>query len=123
MTVLALDHINITGPMPLLERCRTFYVETLGMHDGPRPPFRSRGFWIYAGDAPLVHLTEQPAGGSNDSAFDHAAFACSGADAVIARLEAQNVAFRLTRVPESQAVQIFLHDPAGVRLELNFANG
>jgi catechol 2,3-dioxygenase-like lactoylglutathione lyase family enzyme len=123
MPVTHIDHINIAGSFALLEACRAFYVDVLGLRDGERPPFRSRGFWLYAGGSPVVHLTEsdrEPHAAA--TSFDHFAFACEDADEMRARLQQRGVAFEADEVPETGAVQFFLRDPAGVALELNFAD-
>jgi catechol 2,3-dioxygenase-like lactoylglutathione lyase family enzyme len=121
MRVLGLDHVNIAGSATLIDRCRTFYVEVLGLSDGPRPPFRSRGFWLYAGDRPVVHLTvkEHDATGAA-TAFDHFAFTCDGLDDAMARLRERGIAFELDPARDTKAAQLFVTDPAGVSLELNF---
>ena len=41
MAAIGLDHYNIRAPSPLLEELRDFYVSTVGLRVGPRPPFRS----------------------------------------------------------------------------------
>ncbi|HWW61067.1 MAG TPA: VOC family protein [Thermoanaerobaculia bacterium] len=120
MRVLAIDHINIAGPSDLIARCRTFYTEILGLIDGHRPPFRSRGFWLYAGDQPVVHLTENDRNGAQSGPFNHFAFACEGIDDAIARLEAHAIPFERDDVPATRQTQLFLKDPAGISLELNF---
>ncbi len=124
MHVAGLDHINIAGSYELLERCRTFYVDVIGLTDGPRPGFRRRGFWLYAGGHPIVHLSEDdsapPAGGR--TAFNHFALRCEGFDGTIERLRRLGIAFTGDRVPGSDTAQLFLEDPAGVSLELNFTS-
>lgn len=121
MPIATLDHINIAAPWPTLERCRRFYVDVLGLDDGFRPPFRSRGFWLYVGERPLVHLVEGDREVGPTGAFNHFAFACSDLEATLARLRAHGVAFEETIVPATGATQLFLRDPAGVEIELNFA--
>jgi catechol 2,3-dioxygenase-like lactoylglutathione lyase family enzyme len=122
MNVLRIDHINIAGSAELLARCRAFYVDVLGLTDGHRPPFRSRGFWLYADDAPIVHLTERDAGATpHEGPFSHYAFACEGLDEMTARLHAHAIEFTTDYVPATNQTQLFLHDPAGIPLELNFA--
>lgn len=119
MSVRALHHVNIQGDPALIAECRAFYVEALGLRDGFRPPFRRPGHWLYAGNAAVVHLLEtepRPSG----AALDHVAFACDDVDATIARLDALGIAYELDRVPGSGEAQIFLRDPAGVGVELNF---
>jgi len=123
MSVSGIDHFNITTSEAIIERCRAFYVEVLGLREGPRPPFRSRGFWLYAGKNPIVHLTISDADRPAPSAapLDHIALACSGLDEMLARLAQHAIAYEIDRVPDSNVAQIFLRDPAGVALELNFA--
>lgn len=117
-----IEHINITGPWELLEAVKTFYVEALGLHEGFRPPVSSRGYWLYSDDVPVVHLNEQEGRSAPPPAnyFDHVAFACSDLEAVIARLEHCNVEHRVHHYPEVNFTQIFLRDPAGTGIELNF---
>src|SRR4051794_34886299 len=113
MSITGIDHINIGAPMDTLERCVRFYVDVLGLSEGYRPPFTSRGFWLYAAGAPIVHLTEKdvsvtaPAG-----AFNHIALACEHLESMEARLRAHGVPFTMDRVPMTGQVQIFLQDPA-----------
>jgi catechol 2,3-dioxygenase-like lactoylglutathione lyase family enzyme len=52
--------------------------------------------------------------------FDHIAFAATDIEGVRARLKAKNVKFREQIVPRTGAAQIFLYDPDGVGVELNF---
>lgn len=120
MRVLGLNHVNIAGPLALLERCRDFYVEILGMTDGPRPRFRSRGFWLYAGDQPVIHLSERDRETTGTSALDHFAFTCEGLEEMMARLREHDIEFELDPPREGKRAQLFLEDPAGVSLELNF---
>lgn len=125
MFVSGIDHINIAGSRELIARCRTFYVELLGLTDGSRPPFRSRGFWLYAGEHPIVHLSERDIHDVDAPAnpFNHFALSCRGVEAAIERLQRHGIAFSIDRVPDSHRVQLFLHDPAGIGVELNFPNG
>jgi glyoxylase I family protein len=122
MTIANLDHVNINAPRTVIEECRTFYVEVLGMYEGERPPFRSEGYWLYAGGQPLVHLTVaamRPIVSSGRTP-DHVAFACEDFDATVATLRAKGVTFRVTEVPLTGQRQVFLQDPAGVGIELGF---
>jgi catechol 2,3-dioxygenase-like lactoylglutathione lyase family enzyme len=120
MRVLGLDHVNIAGPIELLERVRAFYIDVLGLVDGPRPQFRRRGFWLYAGNLPIVHLSEKSTEATGASALDHFSFTCEGLDDMIARLGARGIAFELDPAREGKRAQIFVTDPAGVSVELNF---
>ena len=59
---MQLDHINIRAPRDLIEQVKDFYGELLGMVEGPRPDFDSEGYWLYAGEKALIHLSVSPDG-------------------------------------------------------------
>jgi hypothetical protein len=52
--------------------------------------------------------------------FDHIAFAASNYAGVRRKLKTRKVKFRENIVPRTGAMQIFLYDPDGVGVELNF---
>jgi catechol 2,3-dioxygenase-like lactoylglutathione lyase family enzyme len=123
--VLGFSHYNLRAPRPMLDRLRDFYVEVVGLQAGPRPPFRSFGYWLYAGGEPVLHLSETGPGESRTAAggsttFDHAAFLCSDLAATESRLAAQGIAFERAEVPTTGIVQLFFSDPAGNGVELGF---
>lgn len=128
MNVEGLNHFNITAPRELLERVRDFYVEALGLVVGDRPAFMREGFWLYAGREPVVHLTacgdDDPRAGSarGPGFFDHVAFKCTGLAGCIQSLRRSGIAYELAEVPSLRQVQLFLRDPAGVGVELNFVD-
>jgi catechol 2,3-dioxygenase-like lactoylglutathione lyase family enzyme len=119
MSLRGLDHVTVNCAD--LERSRAFYVETLGMTDGERPPFPFPGAWLYLGGRPVVHLV----GGAGQhaqstGAFDHVAFEAEDFAAMRARLVASGIAFRETDFAAIGLKQLFLPDPDGVNVELNF---
>ena len=119
MRVRKLDHYNIAAPAGVIEDCRRFYADVLGLTVGHRPPFRSTGFWLYADDAPIIHLVVR----SNErppAAADHIAFACEDYQSAVELLRRHGIAFEEDDVPLTSQRQIFLTDPAGVHVELNF---
>ena len=122
MAMGALQHINIRCADA--ERSRDFYVKIMGLTEGPRPPFASRGHWLYRGKDPIVHLVQKPADepirGPGTGELDHIAFSGHGLDAFKAVLTAASVPFREAVVPRDQTIQVFVRDPDGVQLELNF---
>lgn len=126
MAVHRLDHVNLRASRPLMAALQAFYVEVVGLAPGPRPPFGSEGAWLYADGHPIVHLSLERDGQARDPdarpVIDHVAFACSGRAAVEARLAARGIAFRRAVVPERAQVQLFLLDPAGNGVELDFAD-
>lgn len=125
MTIHGLAHVNFRASEAMIARVREFYVDVVGLSEGPRPPFRSRGYWLYAGDHDLMHLTIDPAMSGDTPAgtgwLDHFAFAASDLDGTLARLDAANVTYDVDRVPSSGEAQVFFRDPAGMAIELNFA--
>lgn len=124
MGVRGLNHFNITASADLIGRVKDFYVELLGLRVGERPGFRREGFWLYAGAEPLVHLTTEDGGDERAanarSTFDHVAFSCEGLREFVGRLERAGVEYEADEVASLGQVQLFLRDPAGVGLELNF---
>lgn len=123
MTVQHLHHFNIRAPAALLDTVRDFYVGVLGLAEGERPPFRFPGYWLYAGAHPVVHLMTAKEGQETSHAIgsiDHVAFACGDYDAVCRHLQQQGIDFRASTVPGTQQRQVFIRDPLGNGIELNF---
>jgi catechol 2,3-dioxygenase-like lactoylglutathione lyase family enzyme len=114
-----IDHINIATEN--LAKTREFFVDVLGLEDGPRPDFGFQGHWLYAGGRAIVHLqlAREPVSASRGSALNHAAFEVGDLDALAARLDQRGIAYRMIQLPGSQVRQIFLEDPNGVLVELN----
>jgi catechol 2,3-dioxygenase-like lactoylglutathione lyase family enzyme len=120
-----------------LAATRDWYVRVLGMRDGPHPDFRFPVVWLYIGDKDVLHLTE---GGANVSenrrkylgqqstdlhgsgVVDHVAFRCTGLPEMMAHLQREGVSFTQRMVSDQGLYQLFLLDPNGVKVELNFAN-
>jgi catechol 2,3-dioxygenase-like lactoylglutathione lyase family enzyme len=130
-----------------LEASRRFYTEVIGLKPGPRPPFNFPGYWLYSGEPPadlqnsarnygLVHLMGfdkdnpgslneyvgdrkgAPDGGTG--ALDHVAFAATGRGAMIERCQRHNVKYFERAVPILGLHQMFIKDPDGVTIELNY---
>jgi glyoxylase I family protein len=123
MPATGLNHYNIKAPQDTIERVRDFYVEIVGLRVGARPPFRFPGYWLYAGDRPVLHLvvTSGPAPDTGAGTIDHVAFDSEDFEATRALLAARGVAFRFAEVPGSGVRQLFVQDPAGNGVELQFA--
>ncbi len=126
MPVTALDHSNLRADAPLVEALREFYVEVLGLQEGPRPPFPSAGYWLYAGTKAIVHLgiTEVDEGRATQerTTLDHIAFACTDLPRHEALLRERGIAYRLRQLPLTGQWQLFFNDPAGNGVELIFAS-
>lgn len=119
---MKLDHINIRAPRALLEREKSFFCDQLGLREGERPAFGSRGFWLYDGDTAVVHLSEGAArAGGGQGHFDHAAFRSTGLRGLLETFDRHGTEYRLAEVPELDLTQVFVESPARVRIEINFA--
>jgi catechol 2,3-dioxygenase-like lactoylglutathione lyase family enzyme len=125
VTIEAIHHVNIRAPAMEIEKLRQFYCEIVGLREGWRPPFESRGFWLYAGDRAIVHLVEGGAEVDVNAArgcVDHVAFRCSDLAPMISRLQGRGIAFRLSRVPTADRTpgdqQLLFRDPLGIGVEL-----
>ena len=117
--IRTIDHINIATPD--LATTRDFFVNVLGLEDGPRPDFGGfPGHWLYANGRAIVHLqlARGSVGPSMQSALNHAAFEVHDLDALIGQLERLGIAYRSFQAPGAVR-QIFFEDPNGVQLEAN----
>jgi catechol 2,3-dioxygenase-like lactoylglutathione lyase family enzyme len=120
MPIAALDHINISTDK--LAETRSFFVDLLGLTEGERPPFGFPGHWLYIGGHPIVHLVGRPKGRSpsRGAALDHFALRADGYEALRAKLDCAGLTYRAVDVPGRATRQIFVDDPNGVTVELNF---
>ena len=136
MSLSTLDHCSIrTAKLP---ETRNFYVDLLGLEDGPRPDFDFPGYWLYLDNKPVVHIVgidpddpsglEEYLGGSVDpaecengsGAFDHIAFRAREPLALRAKLDAAGLPYREREVPNLHLFQMFVEDPNGITVELNY---
>lgn len=125
MKIGMLHHVTIRAEIESMPALEQFYRETLGFEPGPRPPFRFPGLWLYHQGHPVVHVArprdDEPAPRVGAGVIDHVAFAAEGAAEMRARLVARGVPFDEQNVGNA-GYQIFLRDPIGTKIELNFAN-
>jgi catechol 2,3-dioxygenase-like lactoylglutathione lyase family enzyme len=135
---LSLDHVSIRTSD--IDACRRFYEDVLGLVAGPRPDFPFPGLWLYAGPATassgaVVHVIgidpEHPEGlegylGARDGmrgggAVDHVAFRATGLAQMRLRLNELGIAVRERTVPGLALHQLFVEDPDGIVVELNYS--
>jgi catechol 2,3-dioxygenase-like lactoylglutathione lyase family enzyme len=139
-----LEHYNIRTTR-FAETVR-FYVEVLGMRNAPPPgaPEAWPPSWIYDDEGvPVVHLLPvdpsdpqasyaqlsgfrgdvdagEPPAFHGSGAIDHVAFQCVELDECISRLRAAQIPYAENHVSQIDLHQIFVKDPNGVTIELNF---
>ena len=127
MAIGGIAHYNFRARRDLLDALRDFYVAVVGLQLGPRPDFASFGYWLYAGDQDVLHLSEELDKDQRrigrDLTFDHVAFECTDWSAHQSRLKSNAVEFSIDRVPGSGRLQVFFRDPAGNGVELIFGVG
>ena len=118
-----------------LEETATWWCEVLGLEEGPHPDFGFPVKWLYIGDRDVVHMTT---GGPNVSdvrksylgqqseavhgsgVVDHVAFRCTGLAEMLEHLRRKSVSVQKRQVDDQALYQLFLLDPNGVKVELNF---
>jgi len=126
MPTQSINHVNIRVSSTLVAELKSFYESVLGLSAGWRPPFKSKGHWLYLGNTPVVHLVEDESVHESKGArgaIDHVSFSCTDLPAFEALLRAKDIPFRRTEVPETSLVQLIFADPAGNGVELQFADG
>jgi catechol 2,3-dioxygenase-like lactoylglutathione lyase family enzyme len=121
--ILSINHIQLVAEKDLALKLRDFYCDVVGLKEGFRPEFERFGFWLYIGDKDVLHLITPKKGDGRSpqkSSFDHIAFKTANYQGVLKKLKILNIPFEEKPIPGMIAHQIFLRDPAGNRVELNF---
>jgi len=117
-----------------LEATRRFYVDVLGFEEMPRPDFPFPGHWLGVGGRIQVHMgpnsipdretyylgTPKNAATDQTGVVDHIAFLASEPDEFIERFRRHGIECRPRYLPASSLYQLFVRDPNGLMIELNF---
>ncbi|CAG2157569.1 hypothetical protein LMG31506_06052 [Cupriavidus yeoncheonensis] len=137
MALTRLAHFSIRTTD--LERSCAFYERILGFRRGYRPPFDFPGAWLYMGDDERDYGTVHIIGVDPDNAaglsaylgdkslpasgtgtLDHIAFLATGVQQMWTTLRAEGIPWRDRTVPSLGLHQVFIEDPSGVTIELNY---
>lgn len=133
MRVEALDHVNLRTPD--VAGTARFFADVLGLTIAPSPGTddAARALWICDGDGrAIIHLARpdiaypwEPEGGvapapPGTGRLHHVALRCTGYSVMRARLDAMGIAAHANDIPQVSLRQLFVTDPNGVMLELNF---
>jgi len=119
-----------------IEKTGEWYCRVLGMKEGPHPDFGFPVKWLYLGDQDIVHIgpsaknadanqkkylgrTSQDTG-TGTGALDHIAFRATGLKQMMAHLKSQGIAFNERRASGQALYQLFMYDPNGIKIELNY---
>lgn len=122
-----------------MDKTRDWYCTVLGMEKGPHPDFGFPVHWLYLNGRDVVHIGQSAkhAGekqqiylgratrdtGSGTGAIDHIAFRAIGLKAMMAHLRSRGVEFIQRRAGNQALYQLFMVDPNGIKIELNFDAG
>ena len=135
MLINSLDHCAIRTTK--LQETRDFFVDILGLQDGERPDFPFPGAWLYTDSTAVIHLIgvdpddqsglQRYVGGEisteslqGSGAFDHIAFRANDPSVLTERLKQTDYEYRERQVPNMNLFQIFVEDPNGITIELNY---
>lgn len=132
MPVTELNHYFVRAND--LERSRRFYCEVLGFEEMPRPDFPFPGYWLGVGGKIQVHMgphgipnaelyylgTSPRSATDNAGVVDHIAFLATQPRAFSERFGAIGLKARKRYLPQFQLFQMFVKDPDGLTVELNF---
>ena len=124
MRLLDINHVAIRTLD--LDKTNTFYTDVLGMSLAKRPPFDFPGSWLQIGQT-MIHVMSgtaaydlegkfRPMGGS----VDHISITAEGFDDYAERFTKHGLPWREFAVPEADICQLFVRDPNGILIELNF---
>ena len=125
MPLIDIHHVTIKTQD--LEATNEFYADVLGLTYAHRPDFGFPGSWfnightmfhIVAGDAAVdADGNAAPEGGAS---VDHIAIAARDFDAARQNFIDHDLEWRQSSIPGANIWQLFVHDPNGVLIELNF---
>jgi len=141
--MVRLEHNNVRTLD--LEATIAFYENIVGLKVGEFPGAPGQGAWLYDDEGtPVIHIVaidpahaeralatiNERTGESVETldqgmvhgsgAIDHIAFGCTDYALVRARIDEHGLPFRLNEVASMSIRQIFVHDPSGILIELNF---
>ena len=123
MPLVAFDHVNIRTVN--LSNMVAWYEKVLGLTSGPRPEFPVPGAWLYLGETSVLHLIEaDPApmtfSEGESLRMEHIAFRAEDMSTFIAGLEQHGVTYKLFPFEALGIVLVFIRDPDGNRIHVDF---
>src|SRR5258708_3905452 len=134
MPVSHIEHFLVAADD--IDATRDWYARVLGMTPGPHPEFGFPVHWMYIGGVDVVHIGPSAKGaneqqkqylgrtsenaGTGTGAIDQIAFRATGLPAMLGRLAKEGIAFQQRRANGQALLQVFFHDPNGIKIELNF---
>jgi catechol 2,3-dioxygenase-like lactoylglutathione lyase family enzyme len=116
----AMNHFTVISEDT--EKTLDFYVNLLGLREGPRPDLGFPGAWLYGdSDQAILHIYfDRPVPTHRAGVIDHMAFSARDLPAVKARFDARGLKYDLRRQKGAGTWQLFTYDPNGAKVELDF---
>lgn len=132
MPVTELNHYFVRAND--LEATKDFYCKALDLEIMPRPPFPFSGYWLGREGRIWVHMgqhgipnselyyrgTPAHAAVDNSGTIDHIAFLATDPESFRQRFAEMKCDSWARALPEFDLFQIFVRDPDGLTIELNF---
>ena len=122
--IKGIDHYNLRSDEDMIEVLKDFYINIVGLKLGQRPSFKSKGYWLYANDKDVLHLSTSKDNIKNltnvNSTLDHVSFSALNKKTFMETLKNNNIIFKERYIPEINIEQLFFKDPAGNGIELIF---
>ena len=127
MELIDIQHVAIRTDD--LEATNSFYTDVLGMRLAPRPDFNFPGSWLQMGET-MIHvmagtgaLDDNGRFSPGSNAVDHLAFGARGFDAYKQEFQERGLDWRENGIAGFGLWQLFVKDPSGIVIELNFNVG
>ena len=96
--IKGIDHYNLRSDVKMIETLKEFYINIVGLDLGERPPFKSKGYWLYAGDKDILHLSSSKNNIKNlvdvNSTLDHVSFSSIDKNFYVSILNKNNIIFK-----------------------------
>ena len=131
MQISQLEHFLIIADD--IEETASWYVDNLGFRVGKNPDFGVPVTWLYLGDRDVIHISQsrgenrfkRPAATrveiiKGGHPIHHVAFRAYGLDETLVHLDANNIEYVEQQTSGQDVYQVFLQDPNGITVELNF---
>lgn len=132
MPIVNLNHYFVRAHD--LEKTKQFYTDVLGLEEVSRPNFPFPGYWLGKDGVAQVHMgpaslperetyylgTPADAVNGQSGVIDHVAFLASDPPSFIERFKSAGLNYRPRHFPEAGLYQLFVRDPNGLMIELNF---
>ena len=135
MPISHIEHILVASDD--IDATRDWYARVLGMKSGAHPEFGFPVHWMYVDNIDIVHIgpSAKQAGDiqkkylgrtsqkteEGTGALDHIAFRATGLRKMLEHLRKEKIPFTQRRANGQALFQLFLYDPNGIKIELNYA--